>query len=393
MASDIHAEHSKRGPRTCIVSPRGLTRQLSRCCSYEFEDIVQEMEGADLLTTTHSRVSPYMEKVRNRAANASGLYRLFPTGTSTRLSRTYDVCFFVIQFARDIVNFDMVRDWRKKSGIAVCVIEELWLSDIDRYWHKLKMLRNFDLIICGCAGSVDALAGAINRPVHYLPPAVDAIKFTPDGKSLHRFIDVCAIGRQSAATHRALVHLARSEGLYYHHDTLVGPYKAREPSEHRLLLASIIKHSRYFLASTAKIDQSHETNEQQEVGFRFFEGMAGGAVILGTPPKTGVFEQLFDWPDAIVETPFDHPDIGDTLRTLDRDPERIEKIRVNNTAGILRKHDWLHRWRAILEHLDLPEPQGLLSRERELKRLQKRVETSGYRDQSSGACQTMRAAE
>ncbi|WP_176758513.1 glycosyltransferase [Limimonas halophila] len=378
-------ERSCGKPRAVIVSPRGLTHQLSRCCSYEFEDAVAAMEDADLYTPVHTRSSRFLEKLRNRLADGTAAYRLVPTGTAIEIERNYEIGFFLVQFARDLVSFDMIRRWRQRTRIAVCVIEELWAADIERFRHKLKRLQAFDHVFCGCAGSVARLSAAIGRPVHYLPPGVDALKFAPNRDDNLRAIDVCAIGRQSRETHRALVQLSREAGLYYHHDTLVGPFTAREPSEHRRLLANTIKHSRYFLANTAKIDQAHETQHQAEVGFRFFEGMAGGAVLLGTPPKTPVFDELFDWPDAVIEIPFHHSGIGETLAELDRQPERLTRIRRDNLTGILRRHDWLYRWRRILEHAGLPETRQMALRERELERLKQRiVSTAGAPTRPNG---------
>jgi len=239
--------------RTFMVSPRGFTNQLSRCGHYEFEDTICDLENAHLIAPAHNRTSRLAGKIRNRLSDYTPWYGCVPTGTRAVLPQaSYELGFFLIQFAWDIINFDTIRDWRRRAQITVCVIEELWAADIPRFRHKLNVLKDFDLIFCCCAASVDALAEHLDRPVHYLPPAVDAIRFAPHRGGRPRVIDVFSMGRRSPVTHEALVELARREGLYYYHDTLVRPFFAREPAQHRLVLASTVKHSRYFIANLAK---------------------------------------------------------------------------------------------------------------------------------------------
>ena len=51
--------------------------------------------------------------------------------------------------------------------------------------------------------------------------------------------------------------------------------------QHRELFANMAKRSRYFLVSPAKIDRTDETRGQVEIGHRYFEGAAAGAVMIG----------------------------------------------------------------------------------------------------------------
>ena len=63
--------------------------------------------------------------------------------------------------------------------------------------------------------------------------------------------------------------------MSYEFDSIIGR-EVRDVREHRLLLANTIKNSRYFIVQTAKVDREDHTAGQQEVGFRYFEGAAGG---------------------------------------------------------------------------------------------------------------------
>ena len=121
------------------------------------------------------------------------------------------------------------------------------------------------------------------------------------------------------------------------------------------MLGNLVKRSRFFIANRAKIDRKWETSDQHEIGFRFYEGIAGGAILIGEPPQNEQFKQLFDWPDAIVPLPFHDQGIVALIRELASQPARVARIRSDNLANALLRHDWLHRWFDVL-HVARLEP-------------------------------------
>ena len=52
--------------------------------------------------------------------------------------------------------------------------------------------------------------------------------------------------------------------------------------------------------------------------------------MIGEAPRTEEFRQQFDWPDAVIDLPFDSPDIGRILADLNADPKRLRTVRHNN---------------------------------------------------------------
>lgn len=96
-----------------------------------------------------------------------------------------------------------------------------------------------------------------------------------------------------------------------------------------------------------------ETEGQQEVGFRFFEGAAAGVVMIGEPPNVASFSENFDWPDAVVRLPLGSTEIGAVIDELEGQPERVARIRRDNVANALRRHDWVYRWNQVLEVVGL----------------------------------------
>ena len=338
-------------PRVLLLSQRGLAPLISRCCSYELEDVVRSVDTVDLVAPVYRHGSlELVDRVVNKAGRrVSALKGINPGIRPIDVDRRYPLFFAVFQFATDATSLNALRGWRERCELAVCWLEEIWAKDLGRLDSQLAWLREFDYLFTNCLGSVEGLARATGRPVIYHPPGVDCIKFFPGDPPVPRVIDVFNMGRRHPATHRALLALAEQRGFFYLYDTFKGNIQVLDPAEHRLQLANLIKRTRLFLANRAKANEEGETASQEEVGFRFFEGAAGGAVMIGEPPEVASFREHFDWPDAVIRVPFGGEAIGATIAELDGDPERLAEIRAANLRNTLLRHDWAYRWLRVLE--------------------------------------------
>lgn len=361
-----------------MVSQRGLTRVLARCCGYEFEDVVTAIDDVDLIAPQHTRTSRFRLRARNRLSRSTPFYRSLSSGLRAEMPQpTYDLFFALVQFPRDLLCLDAIPGWRRRCGTAICIIEEIWNADIDRLGPQLNILKKFDYVISGCAGTVERLSERLQRPVKYLPPGVDAIRFCPDPDAERRAIDICAIGRNFPEAHAAMLDYATATGSFYLFDSLDGLRFAKAPHEHRILLASLIKNSRYFVVRRAKFNRVFETGDQEEIGFRFFEGIAGGAVLIGDRPRTPMFDQLLGWDGSVIPIRRDASDLPEIIAGLDAQPERLAKIRRDNVRNSLQQHDWLHRWSAVLDCAGLPPGPRMGTRARELAALAARFDETG----------------
>jgi hypothetical protein len=170
--------------------------------------------------------------------------------------------------------------------------------------------------------------------------------------------------------------MAAGSGLFYLHDTVAGDRPLNSP-EHRNLFAQIAKRSRYFIVNPGLIDRPEIRGDQIEIGNRYFEGAASGTIMVGERPWTKAFEQLFDWPDAVVDLPYDSPGIDKIIHQLNHDPERQHLIRRNNVVNALTRHDWVYRWEAILQHLGREPLPQLYDRKRRLKKIADAVSAAG----------------
>jgi hypothetical protein len=211
-------------------------------------------------------------------------------------------------------------------------------------------LDSFDHVVVGFAGSVDAVSEMIGRRCHFVPPAVDAVRFSPFPDPPSRVVDIYSIGRRNENIHQELLNAAAKHRLFYLHDTLeAGMSNMKDHRQHRDLFAAIAKRSCTFMVAAAKVDRLDETKGQIEVPNRYYEGAAAGAVLVGQRPACEYFPRMFDWPDAVIEAQPDGSDAADVILDLLSQPDRSRAISRRNAAEALRRHDWVYRWQEIFQ--------------------------------------------
>jgi hypothetical protein len=67
--------------------------------------------------------------------------------------------------------------------------------------------------------------------------------------------------------------------------------------------------------------------------------------------------------------PFDAPEVLARIEELEADPARQERIRKENVANALLRHDWVHRLRTMLEPVGVAPTPRMLAREGRLRSL------------------------
>lgn len=365
--------------RVCIFSQRGFQQLVSRCAEYEFEDLVCEIDRADLLAPAALDRFQVREKLAHQLARRSARVRINPGIREMRLDKDYDLFFMVCQFPRDLLSLNAVKGWRNRCRKAVCWIAEIWSGQVSELKNQLAVLSEFDHVVIPCAGTVESVRALIGDRCVHIPPGIDTVLFCPYPNPPERCVDVYSMGRKSTVTHQAILKMAQQGQLFYMYDSFES-MQTRYPKQHRFLLASIAKRSRYFIVNTPKIDRTFETRGQGEVSYRLFEGAAAGTVGIGDVQKTRAFTECFDWPDAIIDVPFDSSNIAEVLADLDTQSARLERIRRDNVTQSLLRHDWAYRWRAVLEMVGLEPTGALVEREQRLRTLAEHVERQYNQD-------------
>lgn len=368
--------------RVLLVSQRGLSDQVANAALYEFEDLLCDLDGVDIFTSSRSSELPGK---LYKAARRMGAGRQLARTTTLRPTesvpdRHYDLMFAVFDHYRQVSGVHTLAKWRERCDRAICFVAEIWPKDLRSNNAILELFDVFDHVFVGVNHCADQLTKLVGKPCINLHPAVDTERLAtfPDSP---RSIDVSYIGRRSPVTHQALLDLADKEGRFYHFDTLKGLLRTANHREHRRLFADILKRSRYFIANYGKIDRPDQTGGAQEVGYRFFEGSASGTIMIGRPPAGDAFKRLFPWQGAVIEAPFDAPDIGDLIHDLEADPERIMRIRTANVVNALKMHDWLYRYETMLATVGMETTPAMAERRERLATLADRVQQG---NQSTG---------
>jgi hypothetical protein len=117
------------------------------------------------------------------------------------------------------------------------------------------------------------------------------------------------------------------------------------------------------------MDASGESQGQSEIGSRYYEGAAAGAVLIGGKPEGDPFRELFGWPDAVVDINADGSDVTRVIADLSREPERIREISRRNAREALLRHDWAYRWEKTLSMAGLEPRPAIGERKDRLRQL------------------------
>lgn len=353
---------------------------------YEFEDVVADVTGADRVEAGGLELL----EVARRAYKAVRLgtrwprlaRALAPAPVTVRLTRDYELFFPVFNHPYELYALTTIPSWRKRCRHAVCFVAELWLPQLPEY--LLELLSEFDHVFMALSHPVDEVARVIGRPCSYLPLATDVLAFAPALEPPQRLIDVCNIGRRSPVTHRELLRLARQRSIFYYYDTVSASgadrkqrtFRVDSAREHRLLLASVLQRSRYFVANRARVNEPEFTRGRQEISGRFYEGASAGVVMLGDAPDSDSFRSQFDWPDAVLPLPFDSANVEQILCRLDLEPARLARIRRDNVRHSALRHDWVYRLGAVLHAVGVPPTRQMAEREARLRALAEQALTA-----------------
>jgi hypothetical protein len=347
-----------------------VSGQAENFGGFEFDEILDAVSLRRLITHKLGRTA-IGGRLRDlaRRADLAGLAKKKVTGCgrARAAAQRYDLFFAVLSEPWEIKNIDCEENF-PRCDFSLCYLIESWQRDIPHLEHLKRYYSRFDAIFSCHAHMCEDIERILGRPCTYLPPGIDAIRFSPLPTMPKRTIDVLNIGRRSAVTHAALVLQAQRRDFFYVYDTTRQLRFARH-DEHRMLLAEKLKRTRYFFAYPARVDRPELHQGHLEIGYRFVEGAAAGAVMLGLRPPTAEARDLLAWQDAVIELPFDAADVVEVIERLDADPERLACIRRNGIVHGLRRLDWAHSWQKILAVAGLPPTEKLLQRLETLNRM------------------------
>ena len=374
--------------RILVASDYNVATRAYYKTAFEFCRVVGACHDAEILAPDRrvAGLNRDLDKVLDRIRSDAGL-KHHPTMTPVALKQDYELFFFVCWNLHGLVQLSRIKDWRRRCAKAAVFINEIWSSSLLKNRGYARLLDSFDHVFVANRSVIPTLQQCTSTRCTFLAPGVDCLTASPFPQQPDRVIDVYSFGRRPAGIHRQLLALAEQQRIFYLYDSLSSSDSlVKDWREHHLLIANNIKRSRYVLAfnpAAAGDLKSIEVNGEQVLSARLFEGAAGGAVMIGTPPRTPDFEQYFNWPDAVIDIPPDPSDAQALLTDLDRQPERMCRARQTGAIECLRRHDWVYRWEQVLEVLGITAPTSIAERKFQLRRLAELASARDLRELST----------
>lgn len=360
--------HRDPDPRILLISMRGLNPFLSHANLYEFENLAASLDRIDIFAPASfgevEGTRGLISKTRRRI-NEELVRRL---GSKDAAGAPYDIVLVFFQSMSDLELLRPLHRWTSLGRRSAIVFQECWATSIVPGRSDFERLNHFDQIFLTMAGSIAPLERCLQTPVAELPFGVDAGLFSPIRPGRARNIDFYAMGRRHDGMHADLIAHARTEEFFYAYDSLrmSGRTLYNDVFEHRLLTSRMIQNTRFFAVSRGRFDTPDLIANQDEVNPRYYEGASAGATLVGAVPQTRRFDELMGWTDAVIPFDPEQQEIVPFLEDLGSQTERLETARRSGVRECLTRHDWMFRWRTLLQTLGLDEPASLARREEEL---------------------------
>jgi len=337
-----------------------------QCQRYEAQDVLCGLDTVDLIALEPRPGFCFRERWLRRLIwkdMTRQLVYVNPGLRPVRLAKEYDLFIAVCQNMWDLLYVNAVHRWRDHCRTSVLWLDELYVAGLAQHKYWLPALAQFDHIALGQESSVAAVSRILGRKCHWVPTAVDVTRFNPYPNPPDRVIDVLSIGRRCEGIHDALRKATARRRIFYVYDTFIGTSIAvRDCSQHREMLANMMKRSKFFMVGPGMMGEA-EIGGEPIVGLRFYEGTVAGTVLIGQSPNCPAFQTLFGWPDVVVAMHPDGSDILEVLRDLMAEPDRMRAISRRNAFEAAHRHDWVYRWKHIYEIAGLSPTPAMESRQ------------------------------
>lgn len=346
--------------RVLVVSNRKRLTGPAFTGLFEFENLICEWEGADLVTLPHHRGDTRYDLPRSIY---QGLRKFHVPATSalqaTRLGRSlplpqdhYDLVVIVAGSIFDLFSASWLAHNRSRFERVVAVALEAWPPQIGPGAVDLEPFDFFDRIFVGLAEGTRILSERYPHSFELMRPATNVLRYET---SVHRSRPNLAVslGRsnpnQTAAARGAAA--ARQQGVV--DDSNAVPATS-DITVHRRNYAAMLTSADLMICNYAKFDLPATIGTAREVPMRFFEALAAGCIPAGASPGESEIRNA-DLEDAIRFDLALDGSADDILKQLPA-PGDWPELRRRNRRLALESHDWSNRWRQVLASLGLEAP-------------------------------------
>lgn len=370
----VEGESDKPHRRSVVIGLSSRQSWPAHSTIFEQEAAIAVAESAPIvpILAKQSRLFGAEERLsRNavRVTNAGWLAGRLREPTA--IEGRYDLAVTVVMSFRDLWPLAGL-DLRAMAAHRLCFIAEIWPEDVRHFAMYKRVLDQFDHVFTSCGATVPVLRAELDVPVDWMPSGTETVLHLP-AEDQERGLDVMSIGRRCPVQHRDLYEAARRRHLSYTFDSLTG-LSLDNWAEHRFNLAEQTKRARLYVAHRAKFDHPEETGSASEFGNRFFDSYAAGAIPIGDAPNTERFHETFPRAGSYIVERAGRAGIAEHVVELCSKPDELRAISQLNVADALRRHDWIHRWQAMLAAVGLELGPAGEARLAVLEELARRVE-------------------
>lgn len=334
-----------------MVSLRQVLRSPAYAAWFEFEDLIVETEGADLVAvdTYHGSVRwtiprSLYQGLRRLGVSDRVAFPLMPVRALAEPARpAYDLAIVVVAGVFDFAVLRWLRPALERSAQVVALIVEAWPGQLRSRAVGLEPLQRLDRLYVGLQSGAVALEARLGRRVSYLGPAADVVKGAASADQPRAILAVNP-GRRSAAQHDALRRLAEDERRPYVSDT-TSVAKMDEHLQHRANYLHLLSHADLLVCNIAKFDRPDLTAGVRDVSGRVAEAIATGAVPIGQGAGDDRLAAAGLGGLRHLEWSLDggYHELRRLLRNADLDGMRRSNVHLAARSG-----DWAHRIERLL---------------------------------------------
>lgn len=275
----------------------------------------------------------------------------------------------MVMFAMDLWQTAMLEGLRRFPRLAttqVIVQNEIWPQDLlHPVFEPLArgVLDQFEIVYTVLETSLEPLRAGLHADVRYVPQTVDLPAFS--GRPGPRPVAVTSLGRRDPTQHETITRWADTNGRWYFFDA-TGPGRLTSYREHLDQTGQLLQRSAAWVANPAGFSDEVRTLGAQEVGLRFYEGLAAGCALLGDFPQAPEFERSFAGLPGLIPMAIGQDWIPEGLERMMRDERFAAQVATTHQARALRTCDFAHSLRTIAEDAGVAVPDMVHQRIRTL---------------------------
>jgi hypothetical protein len=311
----------------------------------EFEDLFQRFSGAHILCAEHRSIRTAIGRTESR---------LF--GPFLKLDEDVrgELLFVVAREPSDLRMVHALPNARKRfRTIAGYVIDSYFTEAFER------SARLYDHIFSTTEEGAELLRAKYNVSSSLLRQGFDCLRWA--NAEPNRSVDLIGFGRQPESYHRrfqAAFHASDSSVLYLH--SPIGTPRGADVYTERPMMLKLLQRSKISLAFHLLVEPvGQRPRAATFVTSRWLESLAAGCLVVGKRPQGAMAQEMFPWPDALIDLPNEPSRAVEFITSLLAKPHFISETRSRNVAEMCRRHDWRYRIRDIYQKLEMPLPENL----------------------------------